>query len=270
MIIKNCNLNLEQIATSGQAFRWYKHQEGYVVVAGHKAVKMKQLDDGIEIEDEDNFWLDYLDMDRDYQSIIDIYKVKDDFLLKATDFGSGIRILKQDPFEITMTFIISANNNITRITSAIKLLSERYGDYIKTIDGIDYYDFPKPEQLINVSVEDYRACGVGYRDKYLYQLVKDILNQVVDLYALNTLSDSELKKALLRLKGVGEKVCNCIILFAYERYDGFPIDTWIKKVLIEVYQVKDNQEKFAEDYFKPYGGIAQQYLFYYGRTIKLT
>lgn len=270
MIINSEHLNLEQIATSGQAFRWYKHGDEYVVVANHKAVKMRQLDHGIEIDDQDEFWLDYLDMKRDYKKIIDIYKEKDDFLRKATSFGKGIRILKQDPFEITMTFIISANNNIKRITSAIKVLSETYGEYITTIDGIDYYDFPSPDQLKNVSVDDYRMCGVGYRDKYLFELVQGIVDGHLDLYALKSLSDGELKKALLRLKGVGEKVCNCIILFAYERYEGFPIDTWIRKVLIEIYNIESQQEKFAEDYFKPYGGIAQQYLFYYGRTIKLT
>lgn len=270
MIIKNSNLNLEQIATSGQAFRWYKNGEGYVVVAGHKAVKMKEVNGGIDIDDEDDFWLDYLDITRDYQAIIDQYKLKDEFLEKATAYGDGIRILKQDPFEITVTFIISANNNITRITSAIKMISERYGDYLKTIDGVKYYDFPRPDQLKDVSIEEFRACGLGYRDKYLFQLIQDIMQNKIDLYAIKNLGDDELKKALLRLKGIGEKVCNCIILFGYQRYEGFPIDTWIKKVLVDVYGIKTNQEDFAKDYFKPYGGIAQQYLFYYGRSVKLT
>jgi|LGOV01.1.fsa_nt_gb N-glycosylase/DNA lyase len=270
MIIKSNALNLKQIADSGQAFRWYEKSDHYIVVAGHKVVKMKQLEEGISINDESAFWSHYLDISRDYNEIMTFYKGKDDFLDAAIDYGSGIRILNQDPFEMTMTFIISANNNIKRITSAIKMLSEQYGTLLDTIDGEDYYDFPSPEQLKDVSIEDYRACGVGYRDRYLFCCVKDIIEKNIDLNQIKSLPDNELKQQLLRLKGVGEKVCNCIVLFGYARYDSFPVDTWIRKVLIEKYHINKDFESFANDYFKPFGGIAQQYLFYYGRTIKLT
>ncbi len=268
MIIKNKHLNLKQIAESGQTFRWYPHNEGYVIVSNHQALFAKQLDDGIEIDSEDDYWLEYFDIGRDYQEIIDYYKGKDVFLDEAMSYGSGVRILKQDPFEIIVSFIISANNNIKRIASAMERLS-LYGTYLKTIDGIDYYDFPTPEQLRDVTVEDYRKCGLGYRDKYLHQLIQDILDREFDPNKIICLSDKELKEALLRLKGVGEKVANCIILFGYDRTDGFPIDTWIKKVLNQKYNVDKNEADFIKDYFDYYPGIIQQYLFFYGRHMRI-
>lgn len=260
------NLNLKQIADSGQTFRWYENEENYVVVANNEAVIMTQTQDGIRIDSENKFWEHYLDISRDYNKIMMIYKGKDKFLDAAIEYGSGIRILNQDPFETTMTFIISANNNIKRITASVLELSNRFGTFLRTIEGVDYYSFPTAEQLKDVSVADFRTCGVGYRDQYLFECVSDVLNKRVNLDAIKTLSDSELKTALLRLKGVGEKVANCIILFAYSRYEGFPVDTWIKKILKKHYGIDKNYNTFVNDYFKPYGGIAQQYLFFYGRS----
>ncbi|MCH4887295.1 DNA-3-methyladenine glycosylase 2 family protein [Acidaminobacter sp. JC074] len=268
MIIKNRNLNLKQIAESGQTFRWYPHSEGYVIVANHEVIYARQLEDGIEIDSEDPYWLDYFDLERDYQDIINHYKGKDVFLDEAMAYGWGVRILKQDPFEIIVSFIISANNNIKRITSAMEKISH-YGTYLKTIEGKDYYDFPSPEDLIQVTVDDYRLCGLGYRDKYLHQLIQDITSGNIDPYAIKDLSDKELKETLLRLKGVGEKVANCIVLFGYDRSDGFPIDTWIKKVLDKKYGVTKNETDFIKNYFDYYPGIIQQYLFFYGRFIKI-
>lgn len=263
MKIVKRNFDLKQIAESGQAFRWHTFKEGYILIAHHECIYIREEDDSIIIDSDSEHWLNYFDLNRDYQKIIDHYANKDDYLKKATDFGSGIRVLRQDPFEMIITFIISANNNIKRITESIKQLSSRYGSYLRSFDGVDYYDFPTIEQFKKLTIEDFRNCGVGYRDKYLYELVQTI--SIEDVYDWQALDDLELKAALLRLKGVGEKVANCILLFGYHRVEGFPIDTWIKKVLLEAYGVENNQQAFAEDYFKPYGGIAQQYLFYYGR-----
>lgn len=259
------NLDLKQIADSGQTFRWYQQEGYYVVVANNEAVVMRPIEGGINIDSENPVWAHYLDTSRDYNAIMTLYRGKDAFLDAAIEFGSGIRILNQDPFETTITFIISANNNIKRITTSVLALSNKYGTFLKTIDGVDYYNFPTPEQLKDVSVLAFRACGVGYRDQYLYDCVSDVLSHKVDLINIKNLSDRELKTTLLRLKGVGEKVANCIILFAYSRYEGFPVDTWIKKILKEHYGIEKNYDAFVHDYFKPYGGIAQQYLFFYGR-----
>lgn len=268
MKIQCDNLNLKQIAESGQTFRWYPVGEDYVIVANHQAVLARQLESGIEIDDYHVIWEHYFDTSRDYNNIMAHYMGKDDYLDAAMDFGSGIRILNQAPFETIMSFIISANNNIKRITSAMNQLSQRYGSYLRTIEGVDYYDFPSAEQLKDVTVDEYRDCGVGYRDSYLYEFVQDVLLGNIDLNAIKVLSDSELKSALMRLKGVGEKVANCIILFAYGRTESFPIDTWIKKILEQEYGVKKNYESFVDAYFDYHGGIAQQYLFFYGRNMK--
>lgn len=271
MIKKVPYFNIHQIADSGQTFRWYPHEKGYIVVANHKAMTITQEGETIQITSlfgDSVDWPAYLGLDEDYEKIIDELTGKDDYLDKAIGFGRGIRILKQDPYEMVITFIISANNNIKRITSAVKLLSERYGTCLCEVDGVSYYDFPTPEELKNVTIEEYRACGLGYRDQYVYAFIQEI-HKGLDVKKLKVLSDTALKDALLRLKGVGEKVANCILLFGYDRKEGFPIDTWIKKVLLAHYPVSEDKLKsFAECYFKPHGGIAQQYLFYYGRFHK--
>jgi N-glycosylase/DNA lyase len=259
----------KQIAESGQTFRWYEVEEGYVIIHQDEGILLKQSHSKITIVPmttyTEELWQSYLDLTLDYGHVVNQLKGKDDYLDSAIEFGKGIRILKQDPYEMIMTFIISANNNIKRITSSVKQLSERYGHLLFNHNGVNYYSFPSAEQLCNLTKDDFRACGVGYRDQYLLEFVNEV-NNGYQPDSLNALNDKELKQALLRLKGVGEKVANCILLFGYYRLEGFPIDTWIKKVLLEHYPVKENELKeFAESYFKPYGGIAQQYLFYYGR-----
>lgn len=264
MKIKNKHLNLRQIAESGQAFRWYANKDGYVLVANHECVQLSQEDDIVIIDSDNRQWLDYFDITRDYEEIINYYANKDSYLKEATSFGSGIRILKQDPFEMIVTYIISANNNIKRITDSVKQLANRYGSFIRNIDGVDYYDFPSIDQLKEVTIDEFRQCGVGYRDKYLFNLVHSVTLEEINKW--KTLTDQALKQRLLEIKGVGEKVANCILLFGYDRVDGFPIDTWIKKIIIKAYEISEKELKsFALEYFKPYGGIAQQYLFYYGR-----
>ncbi|MBN2794783.1 MAG: 8-oxoguanine DNA glycosylase [Clostridia bacterium] len=260
--------NIQQIAESGQSFRWYPVKKGYVVVAFHQVIYLEQEAKKLTLEiikGDDQIWHSYFDLDQDYNSIMSLLKGQFPYLDQAMVFGSGIRILKQEAYEMMMTFIISANNNIKRITQSILLLSERYGSLLCEYEGVKYYDFPTPEQLRNVSIEDYRACGVGYRDQYLYELIKTI-NQGHDISSYVSLTDSELKSALLRHKGIGEKVAHCIMLFGYYRINQFPVDTWIKKVLVEKLHANPKAlREFIEHHFHEYGGVAQQYLFYYGR-----
>jgi len=270
MIIKNINnFDIHQIADSGQTFRWYPYGKGYIIVANHEVVEIYQ--DGNEItilgcENTIEVWEKYFDWNRDYAAITASYLGKDQYLDSALNFGLGIRILKQDIFEMLVTFMISANNNIKRITSAVGLLSERYGTYLKTVGGTDYYDFPTAKQLQGVDLNELRDCGVGYRDKYLYQLFDAINSARFDLDQLNILNHEEQKRELLQIKGIGEKVANCVMLFAFGQVDAFPVDTWIKKVIVNQYHIDQAQvQKFVDEYFQPYGGIAQQYLFYYGR-----
>lgn len=258
----------KQIAESGQSFRWYPVEEAYIIVANHQVALLRQRGEVIEVTSlhgSGNHWHDYFDLSQDYEHIIDSLKGQFSYLDQAIDFGKGIRILRQDAYEMIMTFMISANNNIKRITQSIQVLSERYGTLLCEYNGKKYYDFPSFQELQHVSINDFRDCGVGYRDKYLFEFIQ-ALNHGLDMSQWHILNDDELKDALLRLKGVGEKVANCIMLFGYYRINQFPIDTWIRKVLIEGLNANPKAlEDFVRQHFNKYGGMAQQYLFYYGR-----
>ena len=192
----------------------------------------------------------------------------------SVEYGKGIRILNQDLWETIISFIISANNNIPRIKGIIERLSAKYG---KKIDwnGKKYYTFPTPEELKEVSVEDYRKLGLGFRDIRLYETTKMILENKVDLQKLRENPDTkEVREQLLTLSGVGPKVADCILLFSdLKRFEVFPIDVWVRRVMNDLYIKEEDEtkvskvkiEKIANEKFGNLAGLAQQYLFYWRR-----
>ena len=193
---------------------------------------------------------------------------------KSIEHGKGIRILNQDLWETTISFIISANNNIPRIKGIIERLSQKYGEPIE-FQGKTYYTFPTPEQLKDVTVEEFRKLGLGFRDIRLYETTHMILENKVNLEELRQNKNTEeVRNQLLTLSGVGPKVADCILLFSdLKRFDVFPIDVWVRRVMNELYIKKDDEtkvskkeiEKIAEEKFGDLKGIAQQYLFYWRR-----
>ena len=193
---------------------------------------------------------------------------------KSIEHGKGIRILNQDLWETTISFIISANNNIPRIKGIIERLSQKYGEPIE-FQGKTYYTFPTPEQLKDVTVEEFRKLGLGFRDIRLYETTHMILENKVNLEELKQNKNTEeVRNQLLTLSGVGPKVADCILLFSdLKRFDVFPIDVWVRRVMNELYIKKDDEtkvskkeiEKIAEEKFGDLKGIAQQYLFYWRR-----
>jgi len=264
--------DINQLAQSGQTFRWYPNKGGYVVVHRDQGMYISQAGKTVDIlpltEADLDYWLHYLDQGRDYGAIRQAFMGKNDYLDQAMAVGHGIRVLNQDAYEMLVTFMISANNNMKRIKASVSDLAKKYGRSIFTYEGETYYAFPTSNDLRDLSVEDYRACGLGYRDKYLHQCIQD-LNSGLDIESFKDLGDCELLKALMTIKGVGQKVANCVILFGYQRRDGFPIDTWIRKVLLGHFDVgKEDLQAFAKENFPYEGGLAQQYLFYYGAVIK--
>lgn len=276
IIVKNIeNFSLKQIAESGQSFRWQEQEDGsFIVTAMGETVRLIEKDNaliikGITEESFKNKWHHYFDLNRDYKKVIRDLRGKDQYLDAAIDYGSGIRILNQDLWEIIVTFIISSNNNIPRIKNSIEMLSKKYGSYIKTINGEDYYSFPNAKTLSRAKIEDLRACGLGYRDKYILKTSQMVVDGIVDLNAIKAMSLRNAKKELKKLMGVGNKVADCILLFACEEPAAFPVDTWVKKVLADYYDFHEKkQEKintFVHAHFGEFAGIAQQYLFYYIR-----
>lgn len=261
----------------GQCFRWLREEDGsYTGVVQGRVINVKKENDLIIFdntnkEDFENIWFDYFDLGRNYSEIKNELKVMDEYLEKATEFGKGIRILQQDGWEMLISFIISANNRIPMIQRAINNLSEKYGKFIGEYRGKKYYAFPTPEELSEASVEDIRACQTGFRDKYIKSVVDYVSENKVDVLSYRKLNTDECIKELVKFNGVGPKVADCIALFGMQKYDTFPVDVWVKRVMEEFY-VEDNLSlpkirKFALEKFGDLAGFAQQYLFYYAREL---
>ncbi len=264
--IRNDNFSISQICMSGQCFRMNQlegEKAGAVgLIAFGKYLEVFQNGNEIcfdcTLEDYDTIWKSYFDMETDYAAIIKRIDAADSYLMSAAAFGSGIRILRQDLWEMIISFIISQQNNIKRIRRCIRLLCEKYGEKKIAPNGVEYYDFPTPKVLSQVSVEELYACNLGYRSRYIYETSNAILHQEIDLEKLSTLSYFDAGKELLRLCGVGTKVADCICLFALHKTEAFPKDTHINKVLAAQYPNGFPFEKYDDC-----GGVLQQYIFFY-------
>ena len=218
--------------------------------------------------------IQYFDLNRNYEEIkLELSKI-DDNLKTSIEYGNGIRILNQDLWETIISFIISANNNIPRIKGIINRISQKYGKEI-VYDNKSYYTFPTPEELSKASVKDLRNVGLGFRDIRVYKTTQKIYNKKYDLEKLQQEKDTNIiREKLLTLDGVGPKVADCIILFStLKRFDVFPIDVWVRRVMNELYiknpdETKVNKkdiEQLAREKYGNLAGIAQQYLFFWKR-----
>lgn len=280
-ILRNQNsFELKDIFECGQCFRWNRQEdESYTGVIKNAIINVKKENENIiftakcdgDIKEIIEY---YFDIKTNYEDIKQKLSNIDKYLKTSVEYGKGIRILNQDLWETIISFIISANNNIPRIKGIIERLSEKYGNEIEW-DGKKYYTFPSIEQLKDVTVDDYRKIGLGFRDVRLYETTKMILNKEVDLEELKKNPNTqEVRNELLKLSGVGPKVADCILLFSdLKRFDVFPIDVWVRRVMNDLYIKKDNEtkvnkteiEKLAEEKFGDLKGLAQQYLFYWRR-----
>ena len=280
-ILENVNsFELKDIFDCGQCFRWNEQKDGsYIGVFKNNVLNVKKQENRIIFEGicENNIQEiveDYFDLKRDYEDIKNRLSKIDDNMKTSIEYGQGIRILNQDLWETIISFIISANNNIPRIKGIIERLSKKYGNKIEYKENT-YYTFPRPEQLKNVTVSEYRDSGLGFRDIRLYETTKMILEKKVDLDKLReNKNTNEVREQLLTLSGVGPKVADCILLFSdLKRLEVFPIDVWVRRVMNDLYikqkdETKVNKkqiEKIAREKFGDLAGIAQQYLFYWRR-----
>lgn len=279
-ILKNySSFKSKDIFECGQCFRWNKNEDNtYTGIFKENVINIEEkqgkiIFKGICNGDIREIVREYFDLDRNYEEIKEKLSKIDNNLKVSVQYGQGIRILNQDLWETIMSFIISANNNIPRIKGIIERISSKYGKAIE-YNGKTYYTFPTPEELKNVSIQEYRELGAGFRDKYLYQTVQDVLNEKIDLEKLHNYDTETVRKELLKLQGIGPKVADCILLFStLKRLDVFPIDVWVRRVMNELYIKKENEEsvnkkeinQLAEKKFGNIAGLAQQYLFYWKR-----
>ncbi len=287
------DFNIKQILECGQCFRWEKISDtNYIVVAYRRVIEIVQKGENVTIyntnlKDFEEIWKNYFDLDTDY-SALKRELGKDETLRKSVEFGYGIRILNQDPFEMLISFIVSARNSIPAIMKTIKKMSERWGDELSYKDNT-YYAFPTPEQFKDATLEEIKETGASFRSKYIFDTISkvnaaieaknnDTLTEelkIFDLEYIKALPTDECHIALQNFMGVGAKVADCIMLFSMEKKSAFPVDVWVKRAMIHFYVAPDvslNKIRvFGRDKFGELSGLAQQYLFYYARenNIKL-
>ena len=274
------SFNLEDIFECGRCFRWSKENDSYIGVIKDAVVKVKKEKDKVTFEGTSvgnesfkDIIYEYFDLNTDYRELKDILRKVDSNMKEAISFGEGIRILNQDLWECIISFIISANNNIPRIKGIIERISKNYGRKIE-FEGKEYYLFPTPDELSKASKEDLRALGTGFRDIRIYNTTKKIFDDKEYLSRIENLSSTdEMREELLKLDGVGPKVADCILLFSLKRFDVFPIDVWVRRVMNDLYIHAQDEDrinkkeilKIANDKFGSLSGLAQQYLFYWKR-----
>ena len=270
------SFELADIFDCGQCFRWNKQEDGsYTGVFKGNVMNVQKEGStiifiGMCNGDIKEIVEDYFDLNRNYEEIKEKLSLIDENVKTSIEYGQGIRILNQDLWEMIISYIISANNNIPRIKGIIERLSKKI-----EWNGKKYYTFPTVEELKDVGVEDYRKLGTGFRDIRLYETVHMVLDKKVDLEQMqNNPNTLEIREQLLTLSGVGPKVADCILLFStLKRFEVFPIDVWVRRVMNELYiknedETKVNKkeiENLAHEKFGNLAGIAQQYLFYWKR-----
>lgn len=288
VIVCSRDFDINQIANSGQCFRINQISPAtWEVIAFSRRLLIEQKKENFSAQNEEvihsdyndfsnlstsvahifhcsqadygSIWAPYFDMSRDYSLIKSkIRGTNDTYLTHAINFGYGIRILQQDPWETLISFIISQRNNISRIRRIIKELCAPYG-----------LRFPSPKELAKYSVKDFENIGLGYRARYVRNAAIVVASSSLNLEALKEMSYADALNQLKKQDGIGDKVANCIALFGLQKLEAFPIDIWIMKILEREYgaSAKNKLGTFNPDYFDGYAGIVQQYMFYYERSL---
>ena len=255
------SLDLDKTLDCGQCFRWFKKDRIWNGIVDGRQVSVSLEGSNILNIESDicdvSFWSEYFDLDTDYvkitKSLIDL----DPILCKAVSENMGVRILKQEPWEVLCSFIISQNNNIKRIKRIIGRICKNFGS---CSDGV--YSFPSVEKIASLSIDDLDIIKSGFRSKYILDAAKCIVDEKVkfsDIYNSDVVYSEQI---LRKINGVGPKVARCVLLFGFHKLDSFPIDTWMNKVLSQFYSDK------TVEYFGKYAGVAQQYLFMWSRNNK--
>lgn len=267
--------NVDDTLTCGQFFTYEKHGNGYLVRSLDKFCYAETTDEFSKItcnDDDISYFSTFFDLERDYAAVCNKALSYDiPFLNKCVSCGKGIRILRQDEYENLISFIISQNNNIPRIKKSIAFLCEKLGRDV-LFDGKIYKAFPTAQVLASQSEEFFKRAGLGYRAPYLKIAAEKIVGGELNLKSLSTLPTQKIKENLLKIKGVGEKVASCVILFAYGRFDSFPVDTWIEKIYRENFGgTLTERKKISQFFIEKFGdesGIIQQYVFHYKRNLE--
>jgi N-glycosylase/DNA lyase len=264
------DFDLAQTLDSGQIFHWENRGPGYIGAIGSSAAYVEQRRERLFFAGVTAKTLArYFSLDHPLAEICRAFP-SDPAMTAARDFCRGLRIIRQPRWECLATFITSSMKQVAHIRQMSHTLRTRYGERLPIFDG-DVHAFPTPERIAKLTEEDLRKCALGYRAKNLLTTARRVASGEADLEQWSTRSDDALRSRLCELPGVGAKVANCVMLFAYERLRAFPIDVWIERVLKEKYFPRKRKvtaqqlRAFCETYFGDHGGYAQQYLFHHAR-----
>jgi N-glycosylase/DNA lyase len=275
------DFDLAMTLNSGQVFHWEKIGDGFYGMIGDRAVYAEQREDILKVRFGETpkparetralskIVADYFALDHPLEEICASFP-RDPVMDAARDFCRGLRIIRQPQWECLATFICSSMKQVAHIRQISRALRQRFGQR-KQICGGEVFSFPSPEALARTTERELRKCGLGYRAKNLLATAKHVASGEADLDSWRALSERQLRERLCELPGVGMKVANCVMLFAYERIAAFPIDVWIERVLRESYFIRGRKvtskamAEFVANYFGAHGGYAQQYLFHHAR-----
>ena len=258
----------DKILESGQCFRPRKQAEGwYRFVSGRQLLYLRPLRSGTytvrcEPGAWEPFWHGYFDLGRSYAALRGKLDSRNDFLQRAMEYGRGIRVLRQDEWEMLVSFIISQRKSIPAIRRAVELLSERFGERLGSDSEGPVYAFPTAEALCCAGEQALQECGLGYRTRYVLHAAQQAAEGTLDLKELASLPDEALFVRLMELDGVGKKVANCVCLFGYGRVGRVPVDVWIERLIRDEFAGQDPFPQFGLE-----AGIVQQYLFFYKRSV---
>jgi len=282
--IESCPFNVDVTLCCGQVFRWDKQGEWWYGIVGNQVLKVRQTNATLKFQNiDDAFIKHYFSLDHDLQRIASEIG-KDKHVRAAFREFWGLRIVRQEPWECLISFICATYKNVAAIKQMLRKLSTKFGE--KTVfEGCDFYLFPTPEILARASLKDLEGCGLGYRAKYIQETSKRIHTGDCDLEKLRKMPYLQAKKELCQFPGVGSKVADCVLLFSLDKLDAFPVDVWVKRIIIKYYSehfpdifVKklakqksfsnseyDKLNGFGREYFGKYAGYAQEYLYHYER-----
>lgn len=271
MIKVNKNgMNLNETITCGQIFRFEVLDNKYIIVLNDRVIELYEDKEYLYVEssnddDLEKVIINYFDLNRNYDNFQKEILKLDNSLKDILNIGKGLRIINQFPLETMISYIISANNSVRNIQKAINLLSEKYGEEV-IYKNNKYYLFPTLKVLKNLTIDDFKNIKIGFRSKYVYDFIQNIDLKIIE--EINDMDTSTALKYLMSYNGIGLKVASCILLFSYKRFDVFPIDTWVKKYMLDNYNI-DNQkdiEKLAKEKYGNYSGLVIQYMFHSKRN----
>jgi len=253
------DFNLDHTLFCGQVFRWHKHEGSWYGFINRKPVKIKQENDTLifsgNVKSKD--LVDHFNLDLDYIKVIKTFP-KNRILILALKKYWGLRLIKQDPFECLVSYILSSQNNIKRINNMVNELSFRFGKKM-TFEGRQVNAFPTLKELSKCCRNDFRMCRLGFRDKFLDDAIRKICSKEIKLEKIGNMTYARSMNELMKIKGIGNKVANCILLFGYNKYEAFPVDVWIARIIRKYFPGKD------ASYFGKYAGYAQEFLYAYVR-----